>query len=104
MSKEITVVYQDCVLCGVKGKQTIAEYAQKGITLRKVGFATEEGRELCFQAVNLGIKGMPFYTDGKIFASSIDELLSAGMENKPKAKNKNVRKEKKHGAISKAKR
>lgn len=104
MSKEITVVYQDCVLCGVKGKQTIADYAEKGITLRKVGFATEEGRELCFQAVNMGIKGMPFYTDGKIFADSIQALLSAEKEDKPKAKNKNVRKEKKHGVISKAKR
>lgn len=104
MSEEITVVYQDCVLCGVKGRRTIAKYAEKGITLRKVGFATEEGRELCFKAVNMGIKGMPFYTDGRIFANSIEAFLSGEKEEKPKAKNKNLRKEKKHGSISKAKR
>jgi hypothetical protein len=53
--KEIIAVYQDCVLCGVKGKQKIEEYAEKGIAIRKVGFTTPEGQELCAKAVALGI-------------------------------------------------
>ena len=103
MNKEIVVVYQDCALCGAKGKQTIAEYAKKGITIRKVSFATPEGRELCFKAVSLGIKSMPFYTDGETFASNIDEVISPELEKKPTKKNKNVRKEQ-NGPISKNKR
>ena len=99
---EIIAVYQDCVLCGVKGKQTIAEYAEKGITLRKVSFISEEGRELCAKAVSLGIGGMPFYTDGKVFATTIDSVLNS--ETKPAKKNKQPRKEKKNGAVSKTKR
>lgn len=99
---EIIAVYQDCVLCGVKGKQTIAEYAEKGITLRKVSFISEEGRELCAKAVSLGIGGMPFYTDGKVFATNIDGVLNT--ETKPTKKNKQPRKEKKNGAVSKNKR
>ena len=99
---EIIAVYQDCVLCGIKGKQTIAEYTEKGVTLRKVSFISEEGRELCAKAVSLGIGGMPFYTDGKVFATTIDDVVN----NKTKSvkKNKQPRKEEKNGAISKAKR
>lgn len=99
---EIIAVYQDCVLCGVKGKQTIAEYAEKGITIRKVSFISDEGRELCSKAVNLGIGGMPFYTDGKVFATTIDGVINS--ETNLDKKNKQPRKEKKNGAISKAKR
>lgn len=102
--KEITVVYQDCVLCGAKGRQIIADYAEKGIVLRKVGFTTPEGRDLCLKAVNLGIKCMPFYTNGKAIASSIEGVLSSELDKKPTTKNKNTRKEKKNGAVSKTKR
>lgn len=99
---EIIAVFQDCVLCGVKGKQKIAEYAEKGIRLRKVSFISEEGRELCAKAVSLGIGGMPFYTDGKVFATTIDGVISS--ETKPAKKNKQPRKEKKNGSVSKTKR
>lgn len=101
---EIIAVYQDCVLCGVKGKQTIAEYARKGVTLRKVSFISEEGRELCANAVSLGIGGMPFYTDGEVFATTIDGVIAGELEPKPAKKNKQPRKEKKNGAVSKTKR
>ena len=99
---EIIAVFQDCVLCGVKGKQKIAEYAEKGIALRKVSFISKEGRELCAKAVSLGIGGMPFYTDGKVFATTIDGVLNS--ETTPAKKNKQPRKEKKNGAVSKTKR
>lgn len=96
--KEIIAVYQDCVLCGVKGKQKIAEYAKNNIAIRKVGFTTPEGRELCAKAVALGIGYMPFYIDGEKFAKSVEDLMESS---KPVKKNKKVRKEKKDGAVSK---
>lgn len=101
--KEVIVVFQDCALCGSKGRQTIAKYAEKGITLRKVSFISPEGRDLCAKAVGMGIGVMPFYTDGDVFATSIDGVLSNELDKKPVAKNKKSRKEK-NGAVSKNKR
>lgn len=76
MAREIIAVYQDCVLCGTKGRRKIADYAARGIRIRKVGFTTPEGKELIHKAVfEHKIGSMPFYTDGKKFASTIDELL-----------------------------
>lgn len=107
MAKEIIAVYQDCVLCGVKGRQKIAEYAKEGIVVRKVGFSTEEGKELIHKAVlEHKIGYMPFYTDGERFAATIDELLEipkepkivkkvrkkASLEKKPKITDKNEEK------------
>jgi len=75
--REIVVVYQDCVLCGVKGRAKIAEMAQNGIHLRKVGFSTEEGKDLIREAVLYrGIKTMPFYVEGDKYTSSLKELLA----------------------------
>lgn len=102
MSKEIKVVYQDCVLCGMRGRAKIAEYAEKGISIRKVGFTTEEGRDLCLKAIESGIGSMPFYTDGKIFSAEMSTFLTKS--NKRVKKNTNKRKEKKNGAISTDKR
>ena len=73
--KEIIAVYQDCLLCGVKGRKKAAEYAKKGVVIRKVGFTTPEGTELCYQAVKKGIGYMPFYVLDGDFAESIDALL-----------------------------
>lgn len=98
--REVIVVFQDCALCGVKGRQTIAEYAEKGIALRKVSFISPEGRELCAKAVEIGIGVMPFYTDGKTFATSIEGVVANEPIKKSSAKNKKARKEK-NGAISK---
>ncbi|MBQ8984290.1 hypothetical protein IJ098_00525 [Candidatus Saccharibacteria bacterium] len=73
--REIIAVYQDCVLCGAKGRQKIADYAAQGIQIRKVGFTTPEGRELCYQAVQKGIGYMPFYVSDGDFAESIEALI-----------------------------
>lgn len=76
MSKEIIAVFQDCVLCGDKGRKKVVELAKKGITIRKVGFTTFEGKELIHKAVfEHKIGTMPFFTDGEKFATTIDELL-----------------------------
>lgn len=88
MTREIVVVYQDCALCGAKGRQKIADLAGQGIIIRKVSFITEEGRELCAKAVEKGIGSMPFYVDGDDFATNIEAFLIR----KPKKTVKKVQK------------
>lgn len=86
MSKEVIAVYQDCVLCGDKGRKKIAEFAKRGILVRKVGFTTEEGKELIHKAVfEHGIGSMPFFTDGEKFSTSLDDF---GTEAKQSVKKK----------------
>ena len=83
----ITVVYQDCPLCGDRGKSVKKIIAEKGIRLRKVTFASDEGRKLINDAVlNHGIKTMPFYTDGVRFASTISEIIAKPVEKSNKVK------------------
>ena len=85
MAKEIICVYQDCVLCGDRGKKIRNIASAKNINIRKVSFASDEGKSLIHEAVfEHGIKTMPFYTDGKKFASDIEEFakkLKRGAKN-----------------------
>lgn len=75
-NKQITVVYQDCPLCGDRGKAVREIVATNGVRLHKVSFASDEGRHLINIAVfQKGIKSMPFYTDGKKFTYEIKDLL-----------------------------
>lgn len=76
MSKEIVAVFQDCVLCGDKGRKKITEFAKKGILIRKVGFTTPEGKDLIHKAVfEHKIGSMPFFTDGEKFSTSLDDFV-----------------------------
>lgn len=76
MSKQIIAVYQDCVLCGDKGRKKVAELAAKGIIIRKVGFTTAEGKDLIHKAVfEHKIGTMPFFTDGENFTNTLNELI-----------------------------
>lgn len=84
MAIEIIAVYQDCVLCGVKGRQKVAEYAAKGVNIRKVSFITDEGRELCAKAVKKGIGSMPFYVREGNFTTDIEALITQKPANKTK--------------------
>ena len=43
--KEITVLFQDCVLCGDRGKKKGLELEEAGYAFRKVSFASKEGGE-----------------------------------------------------------
>ena len=62
MTKEITVLFQDCALCGDKAKKKVAKLQKKGYTFRKVSFVTEEGEELSHKAVfDYKIGSMPVY-------------------------------------------
>ena len=73
--KEIICVFQDCYLCGSKGKKDIALIQKKNLNVRKVSFASQEGAELCKRAVfEGGIKKMPFFYDGKKFAQNLIDL------------------------------
>lgn len=75
--KEILCVYQDCHLCGSKG-QTVKDIASAaGLSIRKVSFASEEGKELIHQALfEHNVKQMPFYTDGQHFAATLTDLIA----------------------------
>lgn len=76
--KEIIAVYQDCVLCGDKGRKKIAECATKGVLIRKVGFTTPEGKDLIHKAVlEHKIGSMPFFTDGENFSTSLDDFVAS---------------------------
>lgn len=88
MSKEVIAVYQDCVLCGDKGRKKITEFAKKGILIRKVGFTTPEGRNLIHKAVfEHKIGSMPFFTDGEKFSTSLDDFATETKQSvKKKAK------------------
>lgn len=83
VNKTIIAVYQDCFLCGSnreKGEKMLAEIAEKGATFRKLSFATMEGQDHCAKAVENGIKTMPFFTDGKIYAQDYKTLIEAESE------------------------
>lgn len=91
MNKGIICVYQDCPLCGDRGKKLKKLIFDKQLNVRKVSFASDEGRELCHEAVfNFGIKTMPFFTDGKKFVSDIEELLKPARKTKKISKKKGV--------------
>lgn len=89
MLKEIICVYQDCPLCGVKGEKLKKIIVDEKITLRKVSFASPEGKELVYKAVfEKGIKTMPFFVADGDFATEIGALIAKGS----KATKKNVKK------------
>lgn len=90
MNKEIICVYQDCPLCGDRGKKLKKIIIAKNLNVRKVSFASDEGRHLIHEAVFKHKMGsLPFFTDGERFSYSIVELTqpkAEKVEEKPKAK------------------
>lgn len=76
MSREIICVYQDCAMCGDRGKKLKHFVETNGINVRKVSFASEEGKELIYQAMtDHRIKKLPFFTDGKKFTENISDFV-----------------------------
>ena len=72
MNKEIICVFQDCPLCGDKGKKLKKLIIDKKLNVRKISFASPEGKELCYKAVvEHKIGTMPFFTDGNKFSTKI---------------------------------
>lgn len=110
MNKELIIVFQDCFMCGSpenwsESAKHAAEAAKKaGVPYRKLSFATIEGREHCAKAIESGVGVMPFFTDGKTYASDIETVLDAMSEPKvakiKMTKQKKAAKEPKDGDVS----
>ena len=76
MSNEVVCVYQDCPMCGSKGNELKKVLISKGIQIRKVSFASPEGKELITEALSKhGIGTMPFYVMDGRFSTEVDRVL-----------------------------
>lgn len=95
MDNEIICVYQDCVMCGDKGKKLKKLIFDKDLNVRKVSFASDEGKNLIHEAVfKHKIGAMPFFTDGKKFSVKLEDFVEKEPEIVKKA-NKKAKKSKK---------
>lgn len=75
-NKEIICVYQDCPLCGSRGKTILDLATSNGVSIRKVSFASEEGKDLIYKAITKHKIGtMPFFTDGEYFATNLNDFF-----------------------------
>ena len=76
MNKEIICVYQDCVMCGDRGKKLQKIILDNRLNIRKVSFASDEGKNLIHEAVfKHKIGAMPFFTDGEKYSVKIEDFL-----------------------------
>lgn len=94
MPKAITCVYQDCVMCGDRGKkiQKIIAESEIDLAIKKVSFAAPEGKELTHKALfEHEIGTMPFFTDGEKFSTRLEDFTKK-CEEKPEKTRKNVKK------------
>jgi len=75
MTKELICVYQDCVMCGDRGKKLKQIIETNNLQVRKVSFASDEGNNLIHTAIfEHNISTMPFFTDGKKFSTKIEDF------------------------------
>lgn len=75
-NKQIICVFQDCPLCGDRGKKLKELIFEKQLHVRKVSFASPEGSELVAKAVyEHHIGKMPFFTDGKKFSTDLEDFI-----------------------------
>ena len=76
MDNEIICVYQDCVMCGDRGKKLKRLIFDKNLNVRKVSFASDEGKELIHEAVfKHGVGSMPFFTDGIKYSYNLEDFV-----------------------------
>lgn len=96
MTKEIICVYQDCPLCGSRGNKLKKIVEVSGVQLRKVSFASPEGKDLVHKAVfEKGIKAMPFFVLNDNFSNSIEVLLAEKPKTTKQSAKKRTRKTRK---------
>lgn len=83
----ITCVFQDCALCGDRGKKVKKIVADNNLHLVMKSFASDEGKKLCHAAVfEHGIASMPFFTDGKKFSTRLEDFVKKPAKRAKKAK------------------
>lgn len=101
--KRILLVYQDCPMCGAReswGKEQTKIANTHGLEIVKTPFYKTGVKGLVMDALEHGIKTMPFFADGKKFSYHIKDFVE-----KPKTKRRrNTRKKReeitKHGTNS----
>lgn len=85
MSNEVVCVYQDCPMCGSKGNELKKILISENLQLRKVSFASDEGRDLIQEALaKHQIGTLPFYVKDGRFSNDVSKVLEP--EEKPEEK------------------
>ena len=75
-SDEIICVYQDCLGCGEKAKKLKKLIFDKKLNVRKVSFASQEGKRLINEAVfQHKIGSLPFFVKGDVFTRNLEDLI-----------------------------
>lgn len=110
--KTIYLVYQDCALCGDRGKVRkveIEKATKKGVKVLKLPFTSDFAGELIHKAlIEHKIGSMPFYTDGEKFGYHLADVLDTPKKKGKKRVTKKVKeqveaeKEAEDGSISEA--
>lgn len=93
MASEIICVYQDCVMCGDRGKKLKQLIFDKNLNVRKVSFASPEGQHLIHEAIFVHKIGtLPLFVKDDRFTNNIEDLLKRAPK-KTKKSNKTKKKE-----------
>ena len=102
--KELLVIYQDCITCGnLKnwGEKTIKTIRETGVKFRKVSFASAEAEKHAMKAIEHGIKGYPYITDGVNYSQNIEDFTAKKITKKTAKSPKKNKKEPANGTTSK---
>lgn len=93
--KKVYLVYQDCALCGDRGKVRkveIEKASKKGVKVLKLSFASELAKDLIHQAVmEHKIGSMPFYTDGEKFGYHLADVIGTSKKKGKKRVTKKIK-------------
>lgn len=100
--RTVKIVFQDCPFCGARKawgdkQQSIAK--RRNIQIEKVSFVAPEAKGLMESAAASGIKAMPFFTDGKHFVKSLEDLPAQKKPAQRKRKKITKKKEELNGDI-----
>lgn len=82
--KEITLIYQDCAMCGVHeawGKVQLQLADKLRFKIREMPFSHPDAGDLIWKAIEAGVTRMPFFTDGEKFSYTLEDFTE-----KPAAK------------------
>ena len=78
MSKEIQLIYQDCVRCGDRISWADKQFAvakEEGFTIKRVPHTAIGAKGLIRQARLHGVQALAFFTDGKKFSTELVDFI-----------------------------